>query len=288
MLKIMVDSSDRTSPIDLHVSVCGSGFPLLCLHGHPGSGRSMSVFADRLSRRFQTLSPDLRGYGRSRASGDFEMSDHLGDLDALLDRHGIGQFAVLGWSLGGILAIELALPHPGRVTGLILVASAARPRGNHPSVSWQDLLYTGVAGLINRVVPAWSWNIETFGKRSLLRYLLGEHTPEAYRYLASEGMDAYLRTSSAATRALNRALRARYDRSADLGRIDCPALVMAGAADCHITAESSWETASLLPGARWQCYPNNAHLFPWEIPDRAIAVVEGWVEENWHAIVPSS
>ncbi|MEO0319864.1 MAG: alpha/beta fold hydrolase, partial [Pseudomonadota bacterium] len=44
----------------------GTGPPLLCLHGHPGTGRCMSVFTDVLSRDFTTIAPDLRGYGRSR------------------------------------------------------------------------------------------------------------------------------------------------------------------------------------------------------------------------------
>jgi proline iminopeptidase len=66
---------------------------------------------------------------------------------------------------------------------MILIATAARPRGSHPPISWEDNLYTGIASLINRVVPGWQWNIDTFGKRSLYRYLIQQHTPQAYEYL---------------------------------------------------------------------------------------------------------
>ncbi|WP_044171692.1 alpha/beta fold hydrolase [Kamptonema formosum] len=268
----------------LSVDVKGKGFPILCLHGHPGSGASMSVFAEHLSQRFQTLAPDLRGYGKSRAGGDFEMTDHLLDLEALLDRFGIERCLVLGWSLGGILAIELALKLPARVTGLILVATAARPRSSHPPVSWEDLLYTGVSSIVNRLYPSWEWNIETFGKRSLYRYLIEQHTPVAYQYLADFGMSAYLQTSGPARRALETALRAGYDRLSELSEIQCPSLLLAGAADRHITPESSLETARHLKNCEWHCYPNTAHLFPWEIPNRVNADIYRWIDSHPEAV----
>lgn len=264
-------------PLPLRTQIKGEGFPVLCIHGHPGSAQCMSVFTDFLSLRFQTVAPDLRGYGHSRAPQSFQMQDHLLDLESLLDRLNIGRCLILGWSLGGILALELALKYPGRVTGLILVATAAYPRGNHPPVTWADYFYTGLAGIVNGLVPGWEWNINTFGKRSLFRYLIQQHTPAAYRYLAREALPAYLQTSRHATDALSQALRARYNRQADLARIRCPCLVLAGAEDRHITAESSRETAQHLQNAQFCCYPQTAHLFPWEIPERVRGDIENWL-----------
>jgi proline iminopeptidase len=268
------------SSSQLSAKVKGKGFPILCLHGHPGSGQCMSVFSDRLESRFQIIAPDLRGYGKSRTKGNFAMSEHLLDLETLLDQHQINKCLILGWSLGGILAMELALRCPHRVAGLILIASAARPRSSHPPITWQDNLYTGLAGILNWWFPSWQWNIDTFGKRSLFRYLIQQHTPTAYHYLATEAVPAYLQTSQAATRALNLALRDRYNLLPDLPQIQCPCLVLAGAEDRHIISESSRETALQLQDAVWHCYPNTAHLFPWEIPDLVLADINQWIAEH--------
>lgn len=264
----------------LNVYVQGKGFPILCLHGHPGSGSSMSVFTHHLSKRFQTIAPDLRGYGNSRVNDNFEMEDHLTDLESLLDRLQVNHCLILGWSLGGILGMELALKLQERVSGLILIATAARPRSNHPPISWQDNLYTGVASILNRLQPSWQWNIETFGKRSLYRYLIQQHTPTAYNYLAADAMSAYLQTSAAAQRALNTALKANYNRLADLNQIQCPSLMLAGAADRHITPESSLETAQHIQDCQWRCYPNTAHLLPWEIPTLLLKDIDEWIEQK--------
>ncbi|TAE52864.1 MAG: alpha/beta hydrolase [Nostocales cyanobacterium] len=264
----------------LHVYTQGQGFPILALHGHPGSGNSLSVFTNHLSQRFQTLAPDLRGYGKSRFNQDFVMHDHLEDLEAILDRFQIEKCVVLGWSLGGILAMELALRLPQRVTGLILVATSAKPWGNHPPISWQDNLYTGIAGILNYIKPSWSCNIETFAKKSLFRYLIQQHTPTAYKYIAKEAVPAYLQTSKYATRALYSAIKAGYNRLPDLEKIQCPSLVLAGSEDRHITAASSLETVKHLKNSQWQCYPNTAHLFPWEIPQQLLHDIDTWLETH--------
>ncbi len=266
-----------SKPHKLNTYIQGQGFPILCLHGHPGSGSSMSVFTQSLSQRFKTIAPDLRGYGKSRFQGNFVMQDHLTDLEALLDSLKIEKCLILGWSLGGILALELALKLPKRVTGLILIATAARPRGSHPPVSLQDNLFTAIASIINQIQPSLQWNIDIFGKKSLYRYLVQQHTPTTYRYLASDAMSAFLQTSPAAHGALNNALKAGYNRLEALEQIQVPCLMLAAAEDRHITVSSSLETAQHLKDCQWQCYPNTAHLFPWEIPQQVNSNIDAWL-----------
>ncbi len=272
--------------VQLHTLIRGEGFPILCLHGHPGMGNSMSVFTDHLSQRFQTLAPDLRGYGNSQVSQDFVIHDHLIDLENLLDRHHIDRCLVLGWSLGGLIALELALKHPERISGLVLVATAARPWGNHPPITWQDNVFTGLAAISNWLTPGNPWTIDTLGQRSLFRYLVRQHTPATYSYLAQEAMGAYFKTSRQASRALSVALQKRYNRLTDLARIQSPCLVLAGAEDRHITAAASQETANHLPNADWHCYPDTAHLFPWEIPNQVLADIDAWLFQHPEVVAP--
>lgn len=255
----------------------------MCLHGHPGSGRSLAVFTQPLSAQFQTIAPDLRGYGSSQVSRPFVMTDHLTDLEALLEDQQIDRCLVLGWSLGGILAMELALRFPDRVQGLILVATAARPWGDHPAITLMDNINTGIAGIVNRLRPGWQWNIDTFGKRSLFRYLVQQHTPRTYQYLADAALPAFLQTSSHATRALFSSIQQGYNRLPALSQITAPCLVLAGDCDRHITAAASREMLTVLPNAEYHGYPNTAHLFPWEIPDQVIADIEDWLDRQGFA-----
>lgn len=266
--------------VSLNSEIRGQGFPILCLHGHPGSGGCMSVFTDHLSQNYQTIAPDLRGYGKSQVKQPFEMTDHLQDIEQLLDGLKIDKCLIIGWSLGGILALELALRNPERFTGLILVATSGYPRGNHPPISWLDNLLTGIAGMINWSWPGNQWNINFFGKRSLFRYLIQQHTPTAYKYIAKQATPAYLQTSRLATIALRQALKNRYNRLAELGNISCDCLILAGECDRHITAISSQETAANLPNSQFNCYPNTAHLFPWEIPDQVLTDIDNWIKNH--------
>ncbi|WP_083637038.1 alpha/beta hydrolase [Leptolyngbya sp. 'hensonii'] len=268
--------------LNLKVLQQGQGFPILCLHGHPGSGECMGVFCEPLSRQFLTLAPDLRGYGGSHTQEEFTMMDHLADLERLLDQHHISRCLVLGWSLGGILALELALRVPDRISGLILIATSASPRSKHPPVTWQDELWTGVASILNWLQPGRPWHIEYFGKRSLYRYLIQRHHQTAYQYLAKAALPAYLKTSGRAKRALSQALRSGYDRHGDLKEIKCPALILAAEQDYHITLESSLMTARELEKGTWQSYANAGHLFPWEIPTQVLQDIEGWIQSNPH------
>ena len=266
----------------LHTEIKGpdNGYPVLCLHGHPGSGNAMSVFTAPLANQgFRTYAPDMRGYGRSKTRYPFEMTRHLDDLEELLTHFRIENCLVLGWSLGGIMAMELALRKPKTIEGLILIGIAARPRGSHPPISLLDNVITGIAGTLNYALPGWKGAI-ALGKRSLFRYLIQQHTPEAYQYLAKQGAPAYLQTSRHAESALFTAIRAGYNRLPDLKTLTMPSLVLCGECDRHITAESSLETAKALPNCEAHCYPHTAHLFPWEIPTQVNQDIHAWLTKH--------
>jgi len=245
----------------------------------------MSVFVEYLtSRGFNVIAPDLRGYGKFRIDRTFSMSQHIDDLEKLLADRGVDRCLILGWSLGGILAIELALRIPEKIVGLILIATAARPRSSHPPSPWWESVNTVLAVMFYRLFPNLKIHL-WFGYRSLLQYLIQQHTDFAYRQIAELGTRAFLHTSKFATQALSSALRQGYDRRQDLAQIEIPCLVMAGEFDRHITANSSQETAELLSNSTWICYPNTAHLLPWEIPDRILSDIEIWLSQ--HDFIPT-
>jgi pimeloyl-ACP methyl ester carboxylesterase len=264
--------------MELNTEIKEQGYPILCLHGHPGSAASMSVFTNYLAQKYQTITPDLRGYGRSRYQKQFLIQQHLTDLAELLDKHQIDNCLLLGWSLGGIIAMELALTMPERFKGMILIATAAHPLSSHPQPTWQDLLFTGIGGIVNYLKPGWQWNIDTFGKRSLFRYLINNHTPESYSYLAKAGVPAYFQTSKAANTALFTAIRQGYNRLEDLHQIDIPCLMLSGECDRHITADASQKTAQHLNNCQYINYPQVAHLFPWEISTQVLRDIQQWLD----------
>lgn len=102
------------------------GLPLvLALHGWLGRGADWAPVAARLGAAVRVVAPDLPGHGASDAPPEaFTMDGAADGLAALLDAVGLERAVVAGYSMGGRLALHLALRHPGRVAGLVLVAAS--------------------------------------------------------------------------------------------------------------------------------------------------------------------
>ena len=112
---------------DLHVEVEGDGPALLLLHGFTGSTATMWPLGRTLTARRTVLAVDLPGHGRT---GLLEPPDHrfeatLAALVRILDQRGIEETDVLGYSMGGRLALGLAVRHPDRIRSTVLVGSTA-------------------------------------------------------------------------------------------------------------------------------------------------------------------
>ncbi|PJF31981.1 MAG: 2-succinyl-6-hydroxy-2,4-cyclohexadiene-1-carboxylate synthase [Phototrophicales bacterium] len=106
----------------------GMGDPMLILHGFTGSGRAFIQHLSPLSDTYQLIAPDLLGHGQSASPSDpmrYEMPHAITDLKALLDNLHIDTCYLLGYSMGGRLALGFALTHPERVSALILESSSA-------------------------------------------------------------------------------------------------------------------------------------------------------------------
>ena len=271
-------------------------FKVLCLHGHPGSSEAMQMFVQHFQARgFSAIAPDLRGYGNCKAISAFTMLDHIQDLWDLLVSDLDSEYLILGWSLGGILAMELAIRafenlataknSTPKIVGLILIATAAKPRSSLPKIVWWEYLNLAIAVSLHKIVPKISpkqkWHINWFGKRSMIKYLIQQHTSVAYDQISSTGAKAYVQTSRYAQMALMQALRQGYDRTEDLSKIQIPCLMIAAEQDRHITFNSSAQTAKLLPNCEFISYSNTAHLLPWEIGDRLLADIDTWCDKTW-------
>jgi 2-succinyl-6-hydroxy-2,4-cyclohexadiene-1-carboxylate synthase len=108
------------------VNELGRGDPLVLLHGFTGCGESWWPVIDTLAATFRTITIDLIGHGGSASPPTpdrygFDLA--LGDLAAIAAQLGIAQAAWLGYSMGGRLALGLALRHPELVSSLILVSA---------------------------------------------------------------------------------------------------------------------------------------------------------------------
>ena len=114
----------RNGPVALAYDIRGHGSSLVLIQG-VGVGRwGWEPVADRLARRFQVITIDNRGIGASDAPpGHYSTRMMADDVLAVLDDAGVHRASVVGTSLGGMIAQELALAHPERVDKLVLVAT---------------------------------------------------------------------------------------------------------------------------------------------------------------------
>lgn len=108
----------------LHYDVVGSGPPVVCVHGATGTGhQEWAELAGALGDRYQFVTPDLRGHGRSdHRAGQIGIEHVHDDLLALLDHERLGRAHLMGFSFGAEVALDLELRHPGTNRSLILVS----------------------------------------------------------------------------------------------------------------------------------------------------------------------
>jgi pimeloyl-ACP methyl ester carboxylesterase len=112
----------------------GTGTPLVLLHGGIGSGEMFATIAPALAAERRVIVVDLQGHGRTAdVDRPFDIAVMADDVAGLIEQIA-GNADVLGYSLGGEVALRLALQHPERVENLILVSVTAKRSGNHPEV----------------------------------------------------------------------------------------------------------------------------------------------------------
>lgn len=136
--------------MELHYHRTGSGPTLLILHGLFGTWENWGFQVKKLSEKFDIIAADLRNHGSS--PHDDSISYHLmaEDVIALMDRLGIDKASILGHSMGGKVAMQLALDHPQRVERLIVADIAPVEYPPHHSDVFAGLFNVDLAAITSR------------------------------------------------------------------------------------------------------------------------------------------
>jgi 2-succinyl-6-hydroxy-2,4-cyclohexadiene-1-carboxylate synthase len=174
--------------------------PVLLLHGFLGRGTDWDPVALRLARRFRVLAPDLPGHGRALGLPDaaYTMDGAADVLAATLDAAGVARAALVGYSMGGRLALHLALRHPARAEGLVLLSASPGLRTEDERAARRRLdaarareITEDLAGFLDR----WYW-MPLFAKLTdaqrarLVRVRQRNNPAELVRSLAGMGTGA--------------------------------------------------------------------------------------------------
>lgn len=116
--------SIKVGHLDIHYLTGGEGEPLIVIHGGGDSGRAWLENAAELSKYYQIYLPDLPGFGRSKAvDEDFDLSSYVTFVEDFSRSLGLGNFHLIGHSLGGGIALHYALTFPHKIRRLVLVSS---------------------------------------------------------------------------------------------------------------------------------------------------------------------
>ena len=231
----------------------GSGEPLLLVHGlgaHSGLWRHQ---ADAFGDRFRVIAVDLRGFGASdkpRTPESYRVPAFVDDLVALMRELGLGGVRVIGTSMGGFMAQEMALREPSLVRRVVLAHTAAR------LTIPPDVLAARVAGLRASSMADYGKLVATQalarGAESplfdWLSRMIADNDREAYEHVLTQGLTD-------------------FDVRDRLESFPVPALVVVGDTDRVIPPESGRELASLLPSAELETLREAGHIGYAEQPE---------------------
>jgi 3-oxoadipate enol-lactonase len=114
--------------VELAFDDAGAGACVVLIHGHPFDRSLWRPQLEALARQFRVVVPDLRGFGASPVTPHLvTLREYAEDVEELLTRLGVERAAVVGLSMGGLVAMDLATTHPDRWWALGLVTTTAQP-----------------------------------------------------------------------------------------------------------------------------------------------------------------
>lgn len=248
--------------------------PLVFVHAFPMSHAMWFRQLERFGRQRRTIAYDCRGFGRSTAptSPDaYSQERSVEDLRQLLDALAIERVALVGLSMGGNIALNFAILHPGRAAALCPADTGA---GSDDPAAFA------------RGVEAWAGTVEREGIEGLLRLFAGHPIfgpfmarGEAERQLLREIVSGHAVHGIAHTARATLGRRPPvYALEAGLRRLTCPTAVVVGEHDGPCRAPSAY-LAATIPGARLVVVPGAGHFTNLEATDAFDAEVAGLLAE---------
>lgn len=234
----------------MHYELHGEGDPLLLVNGLGSDLTEWLYQIPAFSARFRVIAFDNRGAGKSGAPpGPYTTAQMADDAVALLDALRIPNAHLLGVSLGGMIAQQIAIRHPGKVNRLVLACTApggglsVRPSPEALSAFAPDPA-ADLETQVRRTIP-WLYTKE------YCRTKPGEVEAFVRRRLASP--------ADAAGTAAQLAAAVGHDAGGRLGTISAPTLVITGAQDRLVPPENSRRIAERIPGSRLVVLPRAPH-----------------------------
>jgi 3-oxoadipate enol-lactonase len=261
------------SATELNYERSGSGEPLLLIQGMGGTHVSWGKpFSALLENDFEVIAFDNRGMGLSRrVGGEFSIAEMAVDTAELLAALEIEAAHVMGISMGGMIAQELALAHPERLRSLTLGCTFCGGEGSQlmaPS-NFRKLVEATSSGDQDRVFEAmYELNLSP-GFRA-----------EQSRYADFAEMAAALPSPRETIGFQLQAIIAHKTQDR-LPQISAPTLVIHGTADQVLGYPNGPLIASRIPGARLETFEDVGHMFWWEQPERTAELLRE------HALAPA-
>ena len=249
----------------------GSGPPLLLIHGLGYARWGWEPVLPGLAERFEVVLFDNRGIGESDAPpGPYTVAEMAGDAVQVLDEAGVERAHVVGTSLGGMIAQELALAYPDRVDRLVLACTTPGGPKAHPMPQVTVALMAEAATLEPAVAL-----------RRFVENALAPATVAARPDLVEGIMAHRLATAQApAAWAAQAAAGATFDAYDRLGSLAPPTLVLHGDEDVVVDPRNGDLLVSLVPEAGMERFPGTGHLFFWEEPERFVSSVTAFLEDH--------
>ena len=220
----------------MYYEVHGTGRPLVLLHGGLQTiDLAFGAIWPDLAGDRQVIATELQGHGRTAdIDRDIDLRYLAGDVAGLLDHLGVGQADVLGFSLGGGVALQLALGHPDRVGRIILASISYASDGYHPEIS-------------DPAQHATSTRMPTAEDFEQMRAAYARLAPDPGHF------EAFAAKASQAAGSL------KGWTAAELGRVSAPTLLIFGDHD-FIRLEHAVEMHGLIPGAQLAVLPGATHM----------------------------